>query len=158
MKQAPLLVMGAVWSACVVGLLLFASDGPSAGRVELENNWRTNNDAVPCAEDPKCGYGNVNLDPAAYDDESPLAIINMKYDDVKANPFPGPRNYGPDSPYIWLSDEAADGIPAAKVYPDYPEPKATSDRNPQMAILRMLPTRTELVRRPLRPVRFIEVE
>ena len=41
--------------------------------------------------------------------------------------LPGPRNYGPDSPYLWLPEAAADDIPARKTWPAYPTPKVTGD-------------------------------
>ena len=47
-------------------------------------NWRTDNKAVPCSENAKCGYGNVNLDPDAYKAASPLAIINEEYHKVSS--------------------------------------------------------------------------
>jgi len=36
-------------------------------------------------------------------DPSPLAIINDNYKEGQLNPFPGPKNYGPDSPMIWVT-------------------------------------------------------
>jgi len=44
----------------------------------------------------------------AYADPSPLAIINDNYKEGQLNPFPGPKNFGPDSPMIWLDAEADD--------------------------------------------------
>eukprot|EP00001_Collodictyon_triciliatum_P053428 09532_2 len=43
-------------------------------------NWRTDNKALWCGEDPDCAYGNVAKDKEkAYADPSPLAIINDDY-------------------------------------------------------------------------------
>ena len=36
-------------------------------------------------------------------DPSPLAIINDDYKEGQLNPFPGPKNFGPDSPMIWVT-------------------------------------------------------
>ena len=50
--------------------------------------------------------GNINLDrEAAYSNPSPLAIINEDYKEGQLNPYPGPRNFGPDSPVAWLPEE-----------------------------------------------------
>ncbi|KAJ1489102.1 hypothetical protein T484DRAFT_3542663 [Baffinella frigidus] len=64
-------------------------------------------------EDPHCGYGGVDNSPEAYADPSPLAIIGEKCLEENAwdCPFPGPMNYGPDSPATWLPEEdAGDGL------------------------------------------------
>jgi hypothetical protein len=64
-------------------------------------------------EDPHCGYGGVDNSPQAYADPSPLAIIGEKCTEENAwdCPYPGPANYGPDSPAIWLPEEdAGDGL------------------------------------------------
>ena len=59
-------------------------------------------------EDPHCGYGGVDNSPEAYADPSPLAIIGEEEEDPS---YPGPANYGPDSPAIWLPEEdAGDGL------------------------------------------------
>jgi len=54
-----------------------------------------------------CGYGGVDTSQEAYNDPSPLAIIGEQC--TKKNrwecTFPGPMNYGPDSPAIWLPEE-----------------------------------------------------
>mmetsp|Transcript_11515 Transcript_11515/g.32140 ORF Transcript_11515/g.32140 Transcript_11515/m.32140 type:complete len:163 (+) Transcript_11515:182-670(+) len=110
-------------------------------------NWRTDNKAVPCSEDPKCGYGNVNLDPAAYKDLSPLAIINEDYKKDQVNPFPGPKNWGPDSPIAWLpEDGSVAGLPKRLIWPDYPPPSkgdhkriaSNADIRPNAAVLRIV--------------------
>jgi len=36
-----------------------------------------------------CGYGGVSLDPKAYEDASPLALINENYKEGQLNPYPG---------------------------------------------------------------------
>ena len=36
-------------------------------------------------------------------DPSPLAIINDDYKEGQLNPFPGPKNFGPDSPMSWVT-------------------------------------------------------
>jgi hypothetical protein len=36
-------------------------------------------------------------------DPSPLAIINEDYKEGQLNPFPGPKNFGPDSPMSWVT-------------------------------------------------------
>ena len=57
----------------------------------------------------------------AYADPSPLAIINDAYVEGKLNPYPGPKNFGPDSPISWLPEEEMDSMPGmvAEVWPDY---------------------------------------
>jgi len=101
-------------------------------------------EALPCEEDENCGYGNVNLDPAAYDDPSPLAIINMDYKEGDVNPYPGPRNWGPDSPVAWLPEEEEADYPGLvrKEWPDYPPPKEEAARAMGgVQTLRMLPVK-----------------
>ena len=64
---------------------------------------------TPPAHSRPFRYGNINLDPKAYKgDASPLAIINEDYDPPNSAPFPGPRNYGPDSPFSYLPEAAVD--------------------------------------------------
>jgi hypothetical protein len=41
------------------------------------------------SQDPMCGYGGVSLDPKAYEDASPLALINENYKEGQLNPYPG---------------------------------------------------------------------
>lgn len=39
----------------------------------------------------------------------------------------GPKNYGPDSPYLWLPEEASNDLPARLKWPEYPAKKETGD-------------------------------
>mmetsp|Transcript_39320 Transcript_39320/g.123948 ORF Transcript_39320/g.123948 Transcript_39320/m.123948 type:complete len:100 (+) Transcript_39320:293-592(+) len=82
-------------------------------------------------DDPHCGYGGVDTSPEAYADPSPLAIIGEQcQEEHRWNcPFPGPINYGPDSPAIWLPEDDLldDPTLVRKVWPDYPPPKASSE-------------------------------
>mmetsp|Transcript_45648 Transcript_45648/g.103956 ORF Transcript_45648/g.103956 Transcript_45648/m.103956 type:complete len:180 (-) Transcript_45648:58-597(-) len=90
-------------------------------------------------EDPHCGYGGVDNSPEAYADPSPLAIIGEKCLEENAwdCPFPGPMNYGPDSPATWLPEEdAGDGL-VRKVWPDYPEPRASEGARSPPQVLRL---------------------
>ncbi|EKX45285.1 hypothetical protein GUITHDRAFT_163361, partial [Guillardia theta CCMP2712] len=108
--------------ACV--LLLVQHDSVRATSLDsvYVGNWRTDENYLPCEEDPSCGYGNINLDrEAAYSNPSPLAIINDDYKEGQLNPYPGPRNFGPDSPVAWLPEEEMDDYPGMvrKVWPDY---------------------------------------
>ncbi len=113
-------------------LVLHGGDNPLPVHV---GNWRTDNKAKWCGDDPDCDFGNVAKDKEkahilkstsltshskydrtltlqnscqAYADPSPLAIINDNYKEGQLNPFPGPKNFGPDSPMIWLDAEADD--------------------------------------------------
>lgn len=56
---------------------------------------------------PHCGYGGVDTSPEAYSNPDPTAIINehCTAENRWDCPFPGPINYGPDSPAIWLPEE-----------------------------------------------------
>ena len=47
----------------------------------------------------------------AYADPSPLAIINEDYKEGQLNPFPGPVNFGPDSPMSWAPEEEMPDLP-----------------------------------------------
>mmetsp|Transcript_53873 Transcript_53873/g.127313 ORF Transcript_53873/g.127313 Transcript_53873/m.127313 type:complete len:174 (+) Transcript_53873:3-524(+) len=82
-------------------------------------------------DDPHCGYGGVDTSDEAYNDPiNPLRIIGeeCKEENRWDCPFPGPKNYGPDSPVAWLPEEdmgLGDGL-TRKVWPDYPEPKPTA--------------------------------
>ena len=40
------------------------------------------------------------------------------------NPYPGPKNWGPDSPIAWLPEDEMEGFEGMvrKKWPDYPEP------------------------------------
>jgi hypothetical protein len=106
-------------------------------------NWRTDNSVKWCGEDPDCGYGNIALNrEEAYADPSPLAIINEKYGEGKLNPFPGPRNFGPDSPMIWAPEDEMADYPGmvAETWPDYkgsPNAAANAEKS-GVQLLRMV--------------------
>ncbi|KAJ1480916.1 hypothetical protein T484DRAFT_1900334 [Baffinella frigidus] len=88
-------------------------------------NWRLNDEALPCADDPECGYGGIATDrEAAYADPSPLAIIGEQYGEGDVNPYPGPKNWGPDSPISWLPEEEMEGYEGMvrEQWPEYPAP------------------------------------
>jgi len=135
-SKALLIGLGVAWCIALPAILLLVDDDSGTGRTVLalesegsvsKGNWRTDDEAIPCSEDPMCGYGGVSLDPKAYEDASPLALINENYKEGQLNPYPGPRNFGPDSPYAWLPEEAADDVPARSMWPDYPAKKTTGE-------------------------------
>ena len=65
-----------------------------------------------------CGYGGVDTSEEAYADPDPLAIIGEQVW------HPGPTNYGPDSPAVWLPEEDMldDPTLVRQVWPDWPPP------------------------------------
>jgi len=116
-------LMGAVVGVALVSVLALVSD-EGATRTVLDihdaNNpipvdvgrWQTDNSVTWCGDDPDCGYGNVALNKEeAYADPSPLAIINEDYKEGQLNPFPGPVNFGPDSPMSWAPAEEMPDLP-----------------------------------------------
>merc|ERR1719183_897888 len=114
-----LAVLSFVSDETAIHTVLAGADDPMGVDV---GNWRTDNSVKWCGEDPDCGYGNIALNrEEAYADPSPLAIINDAYVEGKLNPYPGPKNFGPDSPISWLPEEEMDSMPGmvAEVWPDY---------------------------------------
>lgn len=105
-------------------------------------NWRTDNNVLWCGDDPDCDYGNVAKNKEeAYANPSPLAIINDDYKEGQLNPFPGPRNFGPDSPMSWLGEDDELGLGVAAVWPDYtgsPNSRVNAEKS-GVQLLRLMP-------------------
>jgi len=93
-------------------------------------------------DSPHCGYGGVDTSEEAYANASPLAIINEQCTKEHSwdCPFPGPKNYGPDSPAIWLPEEDLldDPTLVRKVWPDYPAPSEKKPLLVSAQVLRIL--------------------
>jgi len=153
--QRPVAVLLAAGAVGILAVVALVSNEGAGARTVLDihdaNNpipvnvgrWQTDNAYQWCGDDPDCGYGNVALNKEeAYADPSPLAIINEDYKEGQLNPFPGPVNFGPDSPMSWAPEEEMPDLPGmvAKVWPEYtgsPNSRVNQEKSP-VQLLRMV--------------------
>ena len=168
-RRVPLTALLGAGLLAVLVVLALVSDGTQTVDLQMlagaddpmpvdVGNWRTDNSVQWCGEDPDCGYGNIALNrEEAYADPSPLAIINDAYVEGKLNPYPGPKNFGPDSPISWLPEEEIDSMPGmvAEVWPDYKGSTnaAANQERSGVQLLRQVPRALEGQMRLQRAVR-----